>query len=71
MVKEPDMKNPQFLGDTYNMNHDMEAERERVESLRHQTQLGAKVRANSKQIGGEHYKNMGVEPWHVIDTSCD
>lgn len=26
------------------------------------------VSANSKQIGGDHYKNMGVEPWDVVDT---
>ena len=24
--------------------------------------------ANDKQIGGDHYKNMGVEPWDVVDT---
>lgn len=23
---------------------------------------------NDKQVGGDHYKNMGVEPWDVIDT---
>lgn len=26
------------------------------------------VKANQKQIGGDHYKNMGVEPWDVVDT---
>lgn len=25
-------------------------------------------KANAKQIGGDHYKNMGVEPWDVVDT---
>ena len=25
-------------------------------------------RANDTQIGGDHYKNMGVEPWDVVDT---
>lgn len=24
--------------------------------------------ANDKQIGGNHYKEMGVEPWDVIDS---
>ena len=24
--------------------------------------------ANETQVGGTHYKNMGVEPWDVIDT---
>jgi len=25
-------------------------------------------RANDKQVAGDHYKNMGVEPWDVVDT---
>lgn len=63
------MKNPQFLGDTYNMNHDMEAAQERRESVRHQIEGAlAKLRAKDKQVGGDHYKAMGVEPWDVIDT---
>lgn len=24
--------------------------------------------AKDKQVGGEHYKNMGVEVWDVVDT---
>lgn len=24
--------------------------------------------ANDKQVAGNHYKNMGVEPWDVVDT---
>lgn len=24
--------------------------------------------ANAKQVAGDHYKNMGVEPWDVVDT---
>ena len=24
--------------------------------------------ANATQVGGEHYKKMGVEPWDVVDT---
>lgn len=24
--------------------------------------------ANEKQVGGQHYKQMGVEPWDVVDT---
>ena len=24
--------------------------------------------ANDKQVAGSHYKDMGVEPWDVIDT---
>lgn len=26
------------------------------------------VRANDRQVGGDHYKAMGVEPWNVVDT---
>lgn len=26
------------------------------------------MKAKDIQIGGDHYKNMGVEPWDVIDT---
>lgn len=26
------------------------------------------MRARDIQIGGDHYKNMGVEPWDVVDT---
>ena len=25
-------------------------------------------RANDRQVGGDHYKAMGVEPWDVVDT---
>lgn len=25
-------------------------------------------RANKRQVGGDHYKEMGVEPWDVVDT---
>jgi len=26
------------------------------------------VRANDKQVAGQHYKDMDIEPWDVIDT---
>jgi hypothetical protein len=26
------------------------------------------VSARDIQVGGDHYKNMGVEPWDVVDT---
>ncbi len=25
-------------------------------------------RANDRQVGGDHYKSMGVQPWDVVDT---
>jgi hypothetical protein len=43
-----------------------EQERETIEADMHQARLGAKVR--DRQVGGDHYKNMGVEPWDVVDT---
>jgi len=30
--------------------------------------LTAGLTANAKQVGGTHYKKMGVEPWDVVDT---
>ena len=24
--------------------------------------------ANARQVGGGHYKEMGVQPWNVVDT---
>jgi hypothetical protein len=26
------------------------------------------MKARDKQVGGEHYKSMPIEPWDVIDT---
>jgi hypothetical protein len=26
------------------------------------------VKAKDKQVGGSHYKDMGVQPWDVVDT---
>jgi len=30
--------------------------------------FGVGMKARDIQIGGDHYKNMGVEPWDVVDT---
>jgi hypothetical protein len=30
--------------------------------------LTNKSNANDKQVAGTHYKDMGVEPWDVVDT---
>ena len=61
--KEREMSNPKTLADVYNQNHDMEAAEERRLSIEHEVKT-----ANAKQVGGDHYKKMGVEPWDVIDT---
>jgi len=26
------------------------------------------AKANARQVGGDHYKEMKVEPWDVVDT---
>lgn len=57
------MHNPKTLADIYNQNHDMEALEERRLSVEHQVKT-----ANAKQVGGSHYKDMGVQPWDVVDT---
>lgn len=43
----------------------MECERRSTEIKKQTYKTG---KAKSKQIGGDHYKNMGVEPWDVVDT---
>ena len=30
--------------------------------------LGSSLKARDKQVAGTHYKDMGVEPWDVVDT---
>ena len=32
------------------------------------TYLEEKTRPNARQVGGSHYKDLGIEPWDVIDT---
>lgn len=62
-LKPSNPNQPITLADVYNQNHDMEALEERRLSVEHQVKT-----ANAKQVGGDHYKKMGVEPWDVIDT---
>jgi hypothetical protein len=62
-LKDSDPKHPVTLADVYNQNHDMEALEESRLSIEHEVKT-----ANAKQVGGNHYKKMGVEPWDVIDT---
>jgi len=56
------MTNGKQLGDHVKKLVDNYKEREGIE------RIGAAIRANEKQVGGDHYKNMGVEPWDVVDT---
>ena len=52
------------------MNHDTLKqyieEQERIESLKHQSQLAKKPRANEQQIGGAHYAVKAIQPWDFI-----
>ena len=57
------MYQPLTLADVYNQKHDQEAEEERRASIEHEVKT-----ANARQVGGTHYKDMGVQPWDVVDT---
>lgn len=36
--------------------------------INHTYDQGFEAGANSRQVGGKHYKKMGVEPWDVVGT---
>ena len=61
--QESKMNNPTNLAEAYNLAAHKEAIEERRLSIEHEVKT-----ANAKQVGGDHYKKMGVEPWDVIDT---
>lgn len=56
----------------YNLDAHKEAIEERRGSIEHEVKTAnAKLThasANDKQVGGTHYKDMGVQPWDVVDT---
>jgi hypothetical protein len=54
---------PKTLADVYNQKHDMEAAEERRLSIEHEIKT-----ANAKQVGGNHYKKMGIQTWDVVDS---
>jgi len=60
MDEEPDMNNVK-AGEHLNEIH--EQYMERMASIEYNVKT-----ANAKQVGGMHYKAMGVEPWDVVDT---
>lgn len=48
---------------------EQEAIDERNASIRHNIlTANAKLAANDKQVGGDHYKKMGVQTWDVVGT---
>ena len=56
--------NPKTLKDIYGRVDELaDAHEERLASIEYNVKT-----ANAKQVGGTHYKEMGVEPWDVIDT---
>lgn len=58
-LKVSDLNQPITLADVYNQ----EAEAERRSSIEHEVKT-----ANAKQVGGDHYKKMGIQTWDVVDT---
>ena len=46
-----------------------EAEQERQAMNEYQVRTAnAKLAANDKQVGGTHYKDMGIQPWEVMEA---
>jgi hypothetical protein len=62
-LKANDPNQPITLADVYNQSHEREALEERRSSIEHEVKT-----ANAKQVGGDHYKKMGVQTWDVVDT---
>jgi hypothetical protein len=61
--KENKMNNPTNIAEAYNLQAHKEAIEERRGSIEHEVKA-----ANAKQVAGEHYMRMDIEPWNVIDT---
>ena len=57
------MKNLDNITETYNLQAHKEAIEERRGSIEHEVRT-----ANAKQVGGDHYKKMGIQTWDVVDT---
>jgi hypothetical protein len=57
------MKNLDNIAETYNLQAHKEAIEERRGSIEHEVRT-----ANAKQVGGDHYKKMGIQTWDVVDT---
>jgi hypothetical protein len=57
------MNHPKNLAEAYNLQAHKEAIEERRGSIEHEVKT-----ANAKQVGGDHYKKMGIQTWDVVDT---
>lgn len=54
---------------SYDLEEHKRSIEERRGSVEHEVKTAnAKLSANEKQVGGEHYKKMGVQTWDVVDT---
>lgn len=51
------------IAEAYSLQAHKEAIEERRGSIEHEVKT-----ANAKQVAGEHYMKMDIEPWNVIDT---
>lgn len=61
--QEITMNNPHNIAEAYNLQAHKEAIEERRGSIEYEVRT-----ANAKQVGGDHYKKMGVQTWDVVDT---
>lgn len=61
--KEREMNNTTNIAEAYNLDAHKEAIEERRGSIEHEVKT-----ANAKQVGGDHYKKMGIQTWDVVDT---
>ena len=61
--QENKMNYPKNIAEAYNLAAHKEAIEERRGSIEHEVRT-----ANAKQVGGDHYKKMGIQTWDVVDT---
>ena len=61
--KEKQMSNLPWVAQPYNLQEHKEAIEERRGSIEHEVRT-----ANARQVAGQHYMKMDIEPWNVIDT---
>ena len=67
MYRPLEANQPITLADVYSQMTESEIESRLWDE--HQVKVAnARLKANEKQVGGMHYKAMGVEPWDVVDT---
>lgn len=70
-TNEPIITNPVYIhlrDHTNAMNAAEFEELFKVEAAQWEAHPEKKETANTKQVGGDHYKKMNVQPWDVIDA---